>query len=416
MEKQLDGLLVNETKTQYSISNLLTMEKTNQKIKVLFNLAIKNQQQNDYESAATNYEKILKIEPNHFGTNFSFGSLLIEAKKFEKAKKLLENSIRINPNFAKAQHNLGLIFYHLEKFKNAIKCYEKAIKIEPGYNNAHQALGAILKKQKDYKNAIDHFKKVNSKNSRSQILECLYLSNDFNAYKKMLEELTEHDPLNIRVATFSTYVSAKKKIKNIYPFCKNPLKFFFNTNLINEIHDSNIFLDRILKSLEKKKSVWEPFSKTTVKGSHTSNNIFNTEDPNIFKLKKLIEQKINFFQKNYKFSDDYFIKKWPLKTSLHAWHVKLVNQGHQKSHIHDSGWLSGVFYLKLPKVLSKDEGSIKLMLYGYDFPEDDNLPYLMYSPKAFDLILFPSSLFHKTIPFNSEDERHSIAFDLKPKF
>ena len=56
------------------------------------------------------------------------------------------------------------------------------------------------------------------------------------------------------------------------------------------------------------------------------------------------------------------------------------------------------------------------MLYGYDFPEDDNLPYLMYSPKAFDLILFPSSLFHETIPFNSEDERHCISFDLKPKF
>jgi len=83
--KQLDELLVNKTKTQYSIINLLTMKKTNQKIKVLFNLAIKNHQQNDYESAATNYEKILKIEPNHFGTNFSFGSLLIEAKKFEKA-------------------------------------------------------------------------------------------------------------------------------------------------------------------------------------------------------------------------------------------------------------------------------------------------------------------------------------------
>ena len=31
------------------------------------------------------------------------------------------------------------------------------------------------------------------------------------------------------------------------------------------------------------------------------------------------------------------------------------------------------------------------------------------------LVLFPSSLFHRTIPFISQEERHSIAFDLIPK-
>ena len=32
----------------------------------------------------------------------------------------------------------------------------------------------------------------------------------------------------------------------------------------------------------------------------------------------------------------------------------------------------------------------------------------------FDLVLFPSSLFHGTIPFNSDEERHVIAFDIVP--
>ncbi|MGZ8200352.1 MAG: putative 2OG-Fe(II) oxygenase [Methylosarcina sp.] len=31
-----------------------------------------------------------------------------------------------------------------------------------------------------------------------------------------------------------------------------------------------------------------------------------------------------------------------------------------------------------------------------------------------DLVLFPSSLFHRTIPFHSDRERICVAFDVKP--
>ena len=65
--------------------------------------------------------------------------------------------------------------------------------------------------------------------------------------------------------------------------------------------------------------------------------------------------------------------------------------------------------------INNNEGSIKFQFFGYDYPEDENLPNLIHTPKDFDLVLFPSSLFHKTIPFSNKDERHCIAFDLNPK-
>ena len=43
---------------------------------------------------------------------------------------------------------------------------------------------------------------------------------------------------------------------------------------------------------------------------------------------------------------------------------------------------------------------------------DENL---IHSPRDFDVILYPSSLYHQTIPFDSQDERHSIAFDVVKK-
>ena len=71
--------------------------------------------------------------------------------------------------------------------------------------------------------------------------------------------------------------------------------------------------------------------------------------------------------------------------------------------------------MKIPKELKENQGAIKFTLTGYDYPLDKNLPSLIHIPKIFDIALFPSSLFHETIPFSSKEERHVIAFDIMPR-
>ena len=59
------------------------------------------------------------------------------------------------------------------------------------------------------------------------------------------------------------------------------------------------------------------------------------------------------------------------------------------------------------------EGAIKFGLHGYNYPiRDKNYPTKIYQPENGDLVLFPSSLFHETIPVTQEVERCVIAFDL----
>lgn len=92
----------------------------------------------------------------------------------------------------------------------------------------------------------------------------------------------------------------------------------------------------------------------------------------------------------------------------------LLLDGHQEPHIHPDGWLSGVVYLKTVPTDSS-EGAIELSLHGYDFPVIDNdYPRKIHRPNKGDIILFPSSLFHRTIPFKTDTDRCVIAFDLVP--
>ena len=104
---------------------------------------------------------------------------------------------------------------------------------------------------------------------------------------------------------------------------------------------------------------------------------------------------------------------FPLEKNLYGWHVILKQYGYQNAHIHPAGWLSGVIYLKVVPSFEKNEGAIEFGLSGRDY-SDSSLPKFIYQPKEGDIILFPSSLHHKTIPFTSDTDRITISFDLMP--
>ena len=116
----------------------------------------------------------------------------------------------------------------------------------------------------------------------------------------------------------------------------------------------------------------------------------------------------------FKLESNLFIKCWPRKHKLTGWYNRLEKNGHHISHIHQTGWLSGVIYLKTINLSNSDEGAIEFGLHGYDLPiTDEKYPRKLHRPKKGDIVLFPSSLFHKTIPFTTDTERCTIAFDFK---
>jgi len=338
-----------------------------------------------------------------------------QKNNLQVAEKLYREILKTNPNHANTRNNLGSVLKELGESQKAISCFQKAIEIQSNHAGAYYNLGIVFKDLGEHKKAISYFQKTNSIVSKEELLKYSYLLDGLEDYKKKLEKFVEKETCNRNVAAMAAYVSKKENIKNIYPFCKDPLNFVFINNLKNVSTLTDNFSENLLERLEKVHSVWEPKTTTTKRGYQTSSNLFNSTDIEILKLQKIIEKQIITYRKVYELSEDYFIKKWPRKYKFSAWYVKLLKQGHQKPHMHAQGWLSGVFYIKVPKLLNKYEGSIKFLLSSYDFPEDKNLPNLIHSPNDFDLVLFPSSLIHQTIPFNSLDGRHSIAFDLIPK-
>ncbi|MBS0296919.1 MAG: tetratricopeptide repeat protein [Proteobacteria bacterium] len=99
-----------------------------------------------------------------------------------------------------------------------------------------------------------------------------------------------------------------------------------------------------------------------------------------------------------------------------AWSVRLRPHGFHVDHIHPEGWLSSAFYVETPKSAldSADrEGWIKFGAPGLpmaDLPD----PAHFVRPEPGKLVLFPSYMWHGTVPFTTDESRMTIAFDIIP--
>ena len=131
-------------------------------------------------------------------------------------------------------------------------------------------------------------------------------------------------------------------------------------------------------------------------------------------LKSIILNELDAYYLKFRNESCSYIQKWPSKKIIHGWHVILKQQGYQSPHIHPSGWLSGVIYLKVVPSLGKDEGAIEFSLNGSNY-SDVNSPELTYQPELGGIVLFPSSLHHRTIPFTTDADRIIVSFDLMPE-
>jgi uncharacterized protein (TIGR02466 family) len=99
-----------------------------------------------------------------------------------------------------------------------------------------------------------------------------------------------------------------------------------------------------------------------------------------------------------------------------AWSVRLNPGGFHKDHFHPEGWLSSAFYVETPDgALDTEERQGWIRFGKPPFHTDPPLPPEHYMrPKPGRLVLFPSYMWHGTVPFTTDERRMTIAFDAVP--
>jgi hypothetical protein len=104
----------------------------------------------------------------------------------------------------------------------------------------------------------------------------------------------------------------------------------------------------------------------------------------------------------------------PARFELTSWANVMERSAFERPHIHESGWVSGVYYPEMPNLAAGQGDAGALIFGGHPYGETLSplLPGRAILPACGQVILFPSYFYHATAPFDAAGRRISIAFDV----
>ena len=381
-----------------------------------------------YDQALRYYEEAIFLNSKDEMIWNDIGNTQRELGLLENSLKSFKNAIKLNKKCEIAHNNIANSYRTLGDTKNAIKHYKKAIIINPSVDLFHHNLGQVYLELKKFKLALASFKqsvclKPNFDNQLN-LAELLLRENcDPQKALPILEQALLLKPNDTRTIAYKTIalrgLNKFKEAKNIINF-KNLVQPDYIKNHTN--HDVDKLNRKILSYLinhpnrivEKNTEGW------AIRGGTAVRNLFSYNDEIINDFENIIRNIIDKKIASLKIDCNHpFLMKKPLNYDLDCWANLLEAGDYQANHIHNNGWMSGVYYVDLPEIeneKNKHAGWIEFNRAGYDLPhfgEEKDIEII--KPEQGMYILFPSYVWHGTIPYVGKENRVSISFDIIPK-
>ncbi len=413
------GNLVNDGKYNDALKLSQELYKNNPKdIRILNNMALSYKNLGKNNEARAIFLKIIDLDhDSRWPAIYSnAGSLLLSLGETKKSIEANEIALKFNQKNHTALVNLGIASSDLGDITSAINYYKRSLEIDPKHNEANYNLANIYRVTKNYKEAIKLYDLTNQRLSKSNQLECIYKDNNKELFNEKLSSLIINDQLQPLIASLSSHAAIRYNQEDNYPFCPNPMDFICKFDLYQDDRFNDQFLLNLANDINNAE-INKKSQSLLKNGFQSSGNIFLQNLPNIKILQNIVQDCLKSYYQNFAEKQVALIKSWPKKYQLIGWVIIMQSNGSLMPHMHKEGWVSGSLYLNMPENRSGDEGNIRFSLDGGDYP-NDNKDYQekIVDIKRGDLVMFPSSLFHSTIPFQSNENRISFAFDLIPKF
>jgi len=153
-------------------------------------------------------------------------------------------------------------------------------------------------------------------------------------------------------------------------------------------------------------------------GTQTPGHLFPTGLPLVAKLKQRIDEAVARYiaELDENAAHPLLSRRAERFRYSGSWSSRLHDSGFHVNHIHPDGWISSCYYVSVPEAV-KDEtakqGWIKFGEPALDVVLKHPVRRTI-QPVPGRLVLFPSYMWHGTVPFHDKAARTTIAFDVVP--
>jgi tetratricopeptide (TPR) repeat protein len=158
-----------------------------------------------------------------------------------------------------------------------------------------------------------------------------------------------------------------------------------------------------------------PFGQSVRHGSQRP-DILAVQTPAIQAFRQALDPLVDAYIAGLGEGGDPLRRRRAARWRIHGvWSVWLTPGGFHTDHVHPDGWISSAFYVALPDAVAAGgrEGWIRFGEAGIPVSPAQSAQHWV-KPEPGMLVLFPSYMWHGTVPFGGDQARLTMAMDIVP--
>lgn len=411
-------------------------------------------QSGDLVTAERSCRTALKAAPNHPGALHLLGLTARRAGHRDAALDLFRQAVKAAPRYPEAWVNMGRLLNEMAKPEEAKQAFEQALAARHGFLPAELGLAAAMRAAGDLDSArsaleVSATTHPDAAEPCADLGDVLQEQGEFKgailAYTDSLERkpgqtavlsnraaaLLKTNQPERALADAEAYLATGKRSANIVAYRVLALQMLGRHDEAKAWCDPETMvyehrpdappdfaaaLEADVRAHPTLTEQWDP-KRRAARGGAVTADLMSHPTPAIESFVRLIRAGVDALIDSLPDQPGHpFFGAKPKAYELTIWGNILAPGGHQASHIHNLGWLSGVYYPSLPDAIAdgSDEGWIAFGIPGYGLPAPPGLEPVLRKPEPGMMFFFPSYMWHHTVPLDSGAERISIAFDIRP--
>jgi Flp pilus assembly protein TadD len=317
------------------------------------------------------------------------GHLLLRAERLDEAQEAFRQALKIAPDHVVALMGLGRALDRLNDEAGARAAFAKSIAVAPDDGQALEASAGFLLRHGDGKQAQDLAETAHARAPQAQNILALL-------------DLCWRARGDGRAEWLNDYA------RDVAVFDLEPPDGYadmesFNRDLalhLGAVHDhAQQYLTQTLRG-----------------GTQTHDELFHNGHALVDRLLPRIHDAIRAYVAGWRWADGHPFTARRGQGFRHAgsWSSRLVDCGFHVNHFHTKGWISSCYYVGVPEIVADEpQGWIKFGEAADEFGPAFKAARRV-QPRPGRLVLFPSYMWHGTMPFRSPQSRLTIAFDALP--
>ncbi|MBT6276463.1 MAG: hypothetical protein HOI95_20295 [Chromatiales bacterium] len=359
-------------------------------VPLLHALGLELDRQAHHLRAAQTLSKAAELAPTAADIVNDLGNALQASRQFEAAAGAYRRAADLAPSVAGLRSNIGHVLQMLGDQTGARTEFNAALEIDPRSVAAHYQLAVITLGEGNPNDALEHINKCTEVDS--------YHPEALSLKVILLMQMGHEDEA--------------QSLHNTEQFLKSqplePPAGYANIREFNRALERYI-LDRPLTP--------DPYLASTRGGRHGDDLLWDAKGPAAdlgTMLQRAFGDYINALPVD---ASHPFMAASPKRVKLIAQANILDSAGYLVDHVHPQAWVSGAYYVRLPREVNAPRGAddrAGWLRFGA-------LPEEIASPAPFEstyvqpveglLVLFPAYFYHGTVPFRAKKHRMSLGID-----